>query len=76
MKFERIGWRVSKENFEGVTLSSDEGLMLLCLTYRRIGLPEALIVALHDSLDPTAITYELTDLMAQRLYGLFCGYED
>ncbi len=32
--------------------------------------------ALHDSRDPDLIVHPLRDLVAQRLYGLGCGYED
>jgi len=43
---------------------------------RRIGLSAAVAAALNDPRAPERITHELRDLVAQRLYGLCCGYED
>lgn len=42
----------------------------------KIGLSRAVAAALHDPRDPERITHALRDLVAQRLYGLCCGYED
>ena len=37
---------------------------------------KAVAAALHDPRNPDMITHEMRDLVAQRLYGLCCGYED
>lgn len=50
--------------------------MLLQQLDRRIGLSSAVAAALHDPRNPDLITHSLRDLVAQRLYGLCCGYED
>lgn len=76
MKFGRIGRRLVEANFAGGALSSDGGLMLLREVDRRVGLSSAVAKALHDPRDPEQITHALRDLVAQRLYGLCCGYED
>lgn len=76
MDFGRLGRRVIEANFEGGALSSDGGLMLIRQVDRRIGLSAAAADALHDPRDPDRITHSLRDLIAQRLYGLVCGYED
>ncbi|MCX7181051.1 MAG: IS1380 family transposase [Proteobacteria bacterium] len=76
MSFGRLGRKVIEANFEGGALSSDGGLMLLRQVDRRIGLSQAVAKALHDPRNPEMITHELRDLVAQRLYGLCCGYED
>jgi len=76
MLFGRLGRREIEANFEGGALSSDGGLMLLRQVDRRLGLSKAVAEALHDPRDPERITHELRDLVAQRLYGLCCGYED
>jgi hypothetical protein len=76
MLFGRVGRREIEANFEGGALSSDGGLMLLRQVDRRIGLSKAVAEALHDPRNPERITHELRDLVAQRLYGLCCGYED
>lgn len=76
MRFGRLGRRVIEANFEGGALSSDGGLMLLRQVDRRIGLSAAVAAALHDPRKPDSIVHKLRDLVAQRLYGLCCGYED
>jgi hypothetical protein len=74
--FGRQGRRRIEANFQGGALSSDGGLMLLRQVDRKIGLSDAVAAALHDPRDPDLIKHELRDLVAQRLYGLCCGYED
>ena len=76
MEFGRQGRRLIEANFEGGAISSDGGLMLLRQTDRRIGLTTAVADVLHDPRDPALVTHQLRDLIAQRLYGLCCGYED
>lgn len=76
MEFGRLGRRVIEANFAGGALSSDGGLMLLQQVDRRIGLSDAVAPALHDPRHPDLIVHELRDHVAQRLYGLCCGYED
>ena len=76
MGFGRLGRRLIEANFEGGALSSDGGLMLLRQVDRRIGLSAAVAAALHDPRAPALIEHEVRDLVAQRLYGLCCGYED
>ena len=76
MGFGRQGRCVIEANFEGGALSSDGGLMLLRQVDRKIGLSAAVAAALHDPRNPDLIVHELRDLVAQRLYGLCCGYED
>jgi hypothetical protein len=76
MQFGRLGRRQIEANFEGGALSSDGGLMLLRQVDRKIGLSHAVAAALHDPRNPDLIVHELRDLVAQRLYGLCCGYED
>ena len=76
LSFGRLGRRVIEANFEGGAISSDGGLMLLKEVDRRIGLSASVAAALHDPRHPDLITHDLRDLVAQRLYGLCCGYED
>jgi len=76
MIFGRLGRRGIEANFEGGALSSDGGLMLVRQMDQRLGLSKAVAGALHDPRDPGRITHDLRDLVAQRLYGLCCGYED
>ncbi len=76
MSFGRLGRCQIEANFEGGALSSDGGLMLLRQADRRIGLSKAVAAALHDPRKQDMIAHEMRDLVAQRLYGLCCGYED
>ena len=76
IEFGRVGRRVIEANFDGGDLSTDGGLMLLRRTDERIGLTRAVAAVFSDPRDPARITHRLRDLLAQRLYGLCCGYED
>ena len=76
MEVWRVGRRVVEANFEGGDISSDGGLLLLRRTDERIELSRAAAAVLSDPRDPTRITHSLRDLLAQRIYGLCCGYED
>ena len=76
IEFGRLGRRVIEADFNGGDLSSDGGLMLLRRTDERIGLTRAVAAVFSDPRDPGRITHRLRDLLAQRIYGLCCGYED
>lgn len=76
IKFWKVGRRAIEANFEGGDLSSDGGLLLLRRVDGRIGLSRAVAQALGDERDRSRITHRLRDLVAQRLHGLCCGYED
>jgi len=76
IEFGRVGRRVVEANFDGGDLSSDGGLMLLRRVDERIGLTRSVAAVFSDARDPAKITHRLRDLIAQRLYGLCCGYED
>jgi len=72
----RVGRRVIQANFEGGDISSDGGVLLLRRADERIGLSRAAAAVLSDPRDPARIRHSLRDLLAQRIYGLCCGYED
>lgn len=72
----KLGRRVIEANFEGGDLSSDGGLMLLRKVDERIGLSVAAAAVLEDARDSSRISHSLRELLAQRIYGLCCGYED
>lgn len=76
IEFGRLGRRIIEANFKGGAISSDGGVMLLRQMDRRLGLSAAVAAALRDPRAPERIRHELRDLVAQRLYGLCCGYED
>jgi hypothetical protein len=72
----RLGRRIIEANFQGGDLSSDGGLLLLRRVDERIGLSGAVARALGDERERSRIKHRLRDLIAQRIYGLCCGYED
>ena len=76
MMFGRVGRREIEADFSGGAISSDGGVMLVRQIDRKIGLSRAVAAVLSDPRDPERITHPLRDLVAQRLYGLCCGYED
>jgi hypothetical protein len=76
IEFGRLGRRVIEANFEGGDLSSDGGLLLLRQIDEHIGLSRAAAAVIPDPRDPARIEHPLQDMLAQRIYGLCCGYED
>ena len=76
IEFGRFGRRVIEADFSGGDLSSDGGLLLLRQVDRHIGLTRAAAAALPDPRDPERIRHGLREMLAQRIYGLCCGYED
>jgi len=74
--FGRFGRRIIEADFSGGDLSSDGGLLLLRQIDRYLGLSRAAAAAIPDPRDPERIRHGLRDMLAQRLYGLCCGYED
>lgn len=74
--FGRLGRRVIEADFSGGELSSDGGLLLLRQVDEHLGLSRAAAAVIPDPRDPERIHHGLRELLAQRLYGLCCGYED
>jgi hypothetical protein len=76
IEFGRFGRRLIEADFSGGDLSSDGGLLLLRQIDQHLGVSRAAAAVIPDPRDPTRIEHSLRDLLAQRLYGLCCGYED
>ncbi len=62
--------------FDQENSSSDGGALLLKAADRRLGLIDTLSSCLPDGREPGKVQHELADLVAQRVYGLACGYAD
>jgi Transposase DDE domain group 1 len=62
--------------FDGGTMTSDGGALLLRRTDGRLHLLRRLAACFHDRRDPCYITHRVEELVAQRVYGLALGYED
>jgi hypothetical protein len=56
--------------------SSDGGAILLKAADRRLQLTQALAACLIDQRQPGKVDHEIKELLAQRIYGIACGYAD
>jgi hypothetical protein len=56
--------------------SSDGGAILLKAADRRIQLTEALAACLKDERQPGKVDHAIEELLAQRIFGIACGYAD
>lgn len=62
--------------FDGVQTSTDGGVLLLREADRQIGLLRRVVRCFSDARDPQRIEHGLSEMLAQRIYGLALGYED
>jgi Transposase DDE domain group 1 len=62
--------------FEGGRLTTDGGALLLREADRKIGLLERVARCFGDGRDPERVERGLSEMLAQRIYGLALGYED
>jgi hypothetical protein len=63
-------------DFSGGQITSDGGLILVAEIDRRYQISERVAACFTDQREPGRVQHELSDLVAQRLYGLVQGYED
>lgn len=63
-------------DFDGGNQSSDAGVLLLRAAEQKIGVIGRLAWALPDRRDPTRVRHRLTEIIAARVFGICCGYED
>jgi hypothetical protein len=75
-EFEELFSRQVVARFDGGTISSDAGGLLLRETERRIRLLKRLRGCFSDGRNPARIEHGLEQMLAQRIYGLALGYED
>jgi hypothetical protein len=62
--------------FDQPHASSDGGAILLTAAEARYGLIDGFIRCVVDDRQPGKVRHTLADLLAQRIYGLACGYPD
>jgi hypothetical protein len=62
--------------FDGGTMSSDGGALLLERTNRRLNLVGRAAACFQDRRKPWLVKHRVEELIAQRVYGLALGYED
>ena len=74
--FGRLGRRVVEGRFDGGSMTSDGGVMLLSAVDRKLGLTEAASRCVADPRNPLLIKHAVRDMLRQRVYGLALGWED
>jgi len=74
--FEACGRREVVARFDGGTISSHGGALLLRQTDRRLHLLPRLANCFLDGRDQDRVEHTLQEMLAQRIYGLALGYED
>ena len=76
IEFGRLGRRVIEGGFDGGSMTSDAGVMLLGATDRKLRLLQAAASCIADPRSPLLITHSVADMLRQRVYGLALGWED
>jgi hypothetical protein len=74
--FEASGRRDIVARFDGGTISSDGGALLLRQTDVRLNLLSRLAGCFLDGRNPKLIEHTIQEMLSQRVYGLALGYED
>ncbi len=76
INFGQLGRRKIEGRFDGGSMTSDAGVMLLAEVDRKLGLLGAAARCIADPRDPLLITHSVRDMLRQRVYGLALGWED
>ncbi len=76
LAFATLGRRPVQADFDGGDLTTDAGALLLREADRRLGLLDALDRCIPDPRDPALTAHAQRALLAQRIFGIACGYED
>ncbi len=76
LEFSSVGRREVVAAFDGGTVSSDAGALLLGKTDAAIGLIDRLAGCFADHRRPELIEHSVRTLVGQRVFGLALGYED
>ena len=74
--FAPVEGRRIEASFDGGSITSDAGGLLLGATDRAIGLVDRFARCFTDHRDPELIEHQVRTLVGQRVYGLAMGYED
>jgi hypothetical protein len=75
-EFARVERRSVVAGFDGGTITSDAGALLLGASERAIGLIDRLAGCFIDSRSPEHVEHTVTTLVGQRVFGIALGYED
>jgi hypothetical protein len=74
--FGQVGRRVVEGRFDGGSMTSDGGVMLLGQVDRKLGLMDAAARCIADPRSPLLIKHGVREMLRQRVYGLALGWED
>ena len=75
-EFHPLNQRQIRAQFDGGTITSDGGGLLLREVEKRTGILRQFAACFADYRDPQRIEHTVPELVAQRVYGLALGYED
>src|SRR5271157_4602254 len=75
-EFHPLNQRQIRARFDGGTITSDGGGLLLREVEKRTGILRQFAACFTDYRDPEQIEHTVQELVAQRVYGLALGYED
>src|SRR5512142_3185770 len=76
LDFPMLGRREILADFDGGDLTSDGGALLLRKTEQLTAIIRQFVACFTDHRNPDLIEHTVTELVAQRVYGLALGYED
>ncbi len=76
LDFQPAGRREVRAQFDGGTITSDAGVLLLREVEARSGILQRFAECFTDYRDPELIEHTVKQLVTQRVYGLALGYED
>lgn len=76
LQFQAAGGRAVRARFDGGTLTSDGGGVLLREVDRATGILGRFADCFTDHRDPARVTHAVATLVRQRVYALALGYED
>jgi hypothetical protein len=75
-EFTAIGRRRVEAGFDGGTITSDAGALLLGMTDRTIGLIDRFAACFEDRRCQDLVEHSVDTLVGQRVFGLALGYDD
>ncbi|BCL59463.1 hypothetical protein DGMP_01560 [Desulfomarina profundi] len=75
-RFQALGKREIRADFDGGSISSDGGALLLREVEKRTAIVRRFAECFTDFRDPRRIEHDVVSLVSQRVFGLALGYED
>lgn len=76
LRFPAMAGFTVRADFEGGSVSSDFGALLMHGVDRQTGLIQRLAASIRDQRHPSYIDHSLNDLLRQRIFQTACGYVD